>query len=113
MVAFDNKTPPEVAATGYRRTDVSITSVDANQNGISAISTIDTGALANMFNDIGGKVAETVRRIQNETTNRPLADAAQVLHTALAHHGIYCPDDWCSAALDTLRRGEPLVIDMH
>ncbi|WP_151082980.1 hypothetical protein [Nocardioides cynanchi] len=74
---------------------------------------IDSGALANMFNDIGGKVEETVRRIHDETQGRSLDEAAEVLRAALAHHGINCPHDWCRNALDTLNRGQPLDIDLH
>jgi hypothetical protein len=103
---------PHVAAAGYRPIDASITRFDASHDGISGMATIDSGALANMFNDLSGKVEETVRRVNDETEDRPLAEAAHVLRDALAHHGINWPDDWCRNVLDTLRHGEPLVIDL-
>lgn len=71
-------------------------------------------ALNEHFTQIGDQVREIVNTTARETANQDIAVAADILHARLnAVDGLDFAREWSVEALETLRRGDELTIEIR
>ncbi|MGC4112260.1 MAG: hypothetical protein QM747_17955 [Nocardioides sp.] len=73
---------------------------------------ISEGALGRLFEDIATQLRTTIEQVIAENTARATDETAATLHKTLNNAGFHCDDTWCRNAIDTVRRGEPLTIQL-
>lgn len=74
---------------------------------------LDQNAIDRLVRGIGEQVRGIVNTTAAETTDTNLDQAVDLLHTRLNRlDGIQIQRDWCRNALETLRRGDDLTIQI-
>jgi hypothetical protein len=73
----------------------------------------DDDAIRRMVEGIGGRIRDIVQATAEETADQDIERATSLLHRRLnALDGMEMSRDWCRNALETLRRGDELVIEI-
>jgi hypothetical protein len=66
-----------------------------------------------VYEEFSGHISQVIGDVARRSEKTDLETAVATLHKELEHAGVRASDEWCQGVLETLRRGEPLTIDME